>query len=72
MINLTHMMVWSHMALKSGFRFQMTLGWCPCIRSCPEPGGGSWSYGTYDSSGAALSQVAGAGAAGHLAVLELP
>jgi hypothetical protein len=37
-----------------------------------EPGGESWSHGARDSSGAALSQVVGAGATGHVAAPELP
>jgi hypothetical protein len=40
--------------------------------SYPEPEGGSWSHGTHDGSGAALSQEAGAGATGCMATPELP
>jgi hypothetical protein len=40
--------------------------------SCPEPEGGSWSYGTCDGSGATLSQEAGAEATAHVAASKLP
>jgi hypothetical protein len=42
------------------------------FQSCPELGGGRWSHETRGGSGATLSQEAGAGAVGHVAVPELP
>jgi hypothetical protein len=42
------------------------------LRSCPEPGGGSWSNGTRGGSGATLCQKARAGATGRVAAPELP
>jgi hypothetical protein len=42
------------------------------LRSCPESGGESWSYGAHDGSGAALSQMTGARATGYVTAPKLP